>query len=230
MINPQYLRVVCWKWKQPGYRSQFTSKHVNVLYRMIKRHYHQPFEMVCITDDGEGLHSGIRVIPLWDDWRECGRCTVRLKLFSEEMRRIIGPRFVSIDLDVVITGDITPIWDIEEDFKINAIAVKGQPYNGGMFIMNAGARKQAWEKFEGMTSMDKAHQMGYKGSDQAWLPLILGANEPTWGPDDGVYSYRGSIKRTSLPENARMVFFQGIQDPWDRKTQQESPWIKSHWK
>jgi len=230
MIDPHYLRVVCWKWHERGYRSEFVSRYANVLYRMIKLNYQSPFEMVCITDNPDGLHSDIRTIPLWNDWRECGRCTVRLKLFSKEMRYIIGPRIVSVDLDVVITGDITSLWDTHEEFKINAIAVSGQPYNGGMFIMDAGSRRQVWEKFNGISSMDNAHRLGYKGSDQAWLPYILGPDEPTWGPDDGVYSYRGGVRRNNLPENAKMVFFQGVQDPWDREAQRESPWIKKYWK
>ena len=88
---------VCWKWKTPGYRSQFTAEHVNILYRMIQRNYQNDFELCCITDDSEGINKDIRIIPLWDDLRDVARCTVRLKAFSEEAAEIIGPRFCSID-------------------------------------------------------------------------------------------------------------------------------------
>lgn len=44
------LTVVTFKWKTPGYRAVFESKHVNILRRMVLRHYPDPVRFVCFTD------------------------------------------------------------------------------------------------------------------------------------------------------------------------------------
>jgi hypothetical protein len=63
------LTVCCWKWKGPAnYRSQFAAEHVNVLARMVARHYAKPHRFVCITDDAEGIDPEIGIVPLWDDF------------------------------------------------------------------------------------------------------------------------------------------------------------------
>ena len=63
------LTVVTFKWKTPGYRAVFESKHVNILRRMVLRHYPDPVRFVCFTDDPVGLAEGIEAHPLRDDHR-----------------------------------------------------------------------------------------------------------------------------------------------------------------
>jgi hypothetical protein len=114
------LAVVCWKWKPKiGYRSTFCAEHVNVLRSMVERHYRKPHQLVCITDDGAGIDPRVRVVPLWQDHARLPSphggnnpsCYRRLRAFSAEAAELIGPRFVSVDLDCVITGDMRPVWD-----------------------------------------------------------------------------------------------------------------------
>src|SRR3990167_2838488 len=110
------LQIVTFFWNDPQAKHkgsyEFTVDHVNKLQRGFEKHLKLPHEFVCITDNPNGIDSSkIRILPLWNDFRDLGRCFTRLKIFSEEMEKLIGPRFVQIDLDVVLVGDVTLIFD-----------------------------------------------------------------------------------------------------------------------
>ncbi len=45
------LQVITFKWSQPGYRSKYDATHVNIMQRMVARHYPHPHKFVCITDE-----------------------------------------------------------------------------------------------------------------------------------------------------------------------------------
>jgi len=240
------LRIVTWKWRAPGYRTQFSAATVNVLRRAVRRHYDQPHQFVCVTDDPEGLDPDIEVVPLWSDWREIPSphgaaqpsCYVRLKAFAPEMREVLGDRFVSIDLDAVIVGDLTPLFSRPEPFVIWRHALPGRQtngplgrYNGSMWMMTAGARSEVWTQFRGAASGREAYQAGQHGSDQGWMQHVMGPDEAGWTSADGVYSYKYQILATHggrLPANARIVFFHGKPDPWDPEPQQRA-WVREHW-
>lgn len=233
------LRVVCWKWMPRNeYRSHFTHDHVNTLKRMVERNYRHPHEFVCITDNWKHLDSGVRVIPLWKDFQTLDSphgpynpsCYRRLRAFAPEASELIGERFVSLDLDVVITGDCAPLWNRDEDFVIWGDNSRTTPYNGSMWLLRAGSRTKAWSEFDPVKSPKLARDKGFHGSDQAWLSYIL-PGEPRWTEDDGVKSYRVHVKRNGgeLPKGSRIVFFNGHVDPWDCGAQRNSPWIKDYY-
>lgn len=231
------LTVVTWKWKQSSYRSSFGPKQVNTLHAMVKRHLHVPFEFKCITDDPVGIDPAIKIVPLWDVPRVVlppgkPNCYRRLRAFAPEAAELIGPRFLSLDLDTVITGDITPLVERVEDFVIWGDTNPSTPYNGSMFLLSAGCRPQVWTKFDPTNSPIKTRNAGYIGSDQAWIGLVLGKNEARWTRKDGVYSFRNEIKkiRKDLPADARIIFFHGRSDPWDSSVQARYPWIKDHYR
>lgn len=235
------LDVICWKWKPAGqYRSTFGPETVNTLRRMVARHYSKPHRFSCITDDPHGIDPDVRIIPLWDDLAKVPSpygaghpsCYRRLKAFSTEAANIIGPRFVSLDLDCVITGDMSPVWDRPDDFVIWGDTARGTPYNGSMFLMTAGARRQVWEKFDQVQSPKLGRMMNYIGSDQAWIGACLGPNEKKWTRRDGVYSYRNEIRNRGggIPIDARIVFFHGAFDPWMPQIQSRHPWVLRHYR
>jgi hypothetical protein len=234
------LSVVTWKWKPaPGYRSTFGPKMVYVLRRMVKRHYRKPHRFICVTDDPSGLDRHVEVVQLWPDCANIPSphgghnpsCYRRLKAFAPEARDWFGPRFVSIDLDTVIVGDVTPLWDRPEDFIMWGETNPRSFYNGSMFQMTAGARKQVWERFDPLTSPREAFQAGRFGSDQGWISHVLGKGEATWGREDGVYSYRVHLKPNGgeLPPDARIVMFHGRTDP-DSHEAQQLPWVREHYR
>lgn len=233
------LVVSCFKWKpHAGYRSEFRPETVNVLRAMVARHYPDPHAFVCITDDARGIDPDIRIVPLWSDFASVpsphgGKnpsCYRRLKLFSAEAQQILGPRFVNLDLDCVITGDLRPLWNRPEDFMAWGDTHPRTYYNGSMILMTAGARKQVWETFDPARSPKLSMQAGCYGSDQGWISYCLGPKEAKWTKADGVYSYRNHLKTvTGLPGNARMVMFHGSDDPWMPRVQARHPWIAQHW-
>lgn len=235
------LDVVCWKWTAPGYRSAFSADHVNTLAGMVRRNYPSPHRFSCITDDPRGLDPAIRHIPLWPDLAHLPNpgnkagpsCYRRLRAFARDAADLIGPRFVSLDLDCVIVGDLRPLWDRPEDFVIWGDTARGTPYNGSMWLLRAGARPQAWEQFHPIRSPQEGKRRGYIGSDQAWLGVVLGPNEARWRAEDGVYSYRNQVQappnRGRLPDNARVVFFHGKEDPWHTEPQKLT-WVREHYR
>jgi len=242
------LDVICFKWYTPNYRSKFDANTVNVLRNMVARHLRLPHRFTCITDDWKGIDSGIRIIPLWDTFSTVPNpsnprnpsCYRRLPIFSEEAREIIGERIACLDLDAVITNDITTLFDHEHDFVIwggQSVQPRARGgkvyswYNGSLMYLRAGTRTRVWTEFDPKTSPQKAHLANARGSDQGWISYVLGNKERIWSTDDGVYSYRNQIatSRHRLPANARFVAFHGHYDPWMPEVQRANPWIREHY-
>ena len=240
-LAAESLTFVCWKWRPPsGYRSQFAASTVNVLFSMLSRHYHKPFSLVCVTDDPTGIRSEVRIVPLWSDYANLPSphgngnpsCYRRLKMFSREAVDLFGPRFVSIDLDVVICADITGLFDNQLDFKMYGDTARGTPYNGSLIQHRAGTRTQLWENFDPKTSPLLGLQKRYVGSDQAWIAVCLGTKEAKFTRADGVFSYRDEIAPTGglLPPTAKMVIMHGHVDPWAPIMQRKNSWIREHYR
>lgn len=237
------ISFVCMKWKpRQGYRSQFGPETVNVLARMVRRHYTKPSRFICVTDDPTGIDSSVEIVPLWSDHANVpspsgGRgpsCYRRLKLFAREAGETFGERIVSIDLDCVITGNIEALFAGGEDFKIWGDTARGTPYNGGLFMLKAGTRPQVWEAFDPIRGPAKGRRLGYIGSDQAWIGACLGPNEPKWSAKDGVYSFRNQIApprgNGQLPQGASVVMLHGHWDPWGAGMAQRYRWIAEHYR
>lgn len=239
------LGVGCFKWRPPGhYRSTFTGEAVNVLARMVARHYARPHRFVCFTDDATGIDPAlVQVVPLWDDHARLPSphgagnpsCYRRLRLFDGAFARpLLGERFVTLDLDVVVTGDLAPLWDRPEDFVIWGDTAKGTPYNGSMVLQSVGARQQVWDEFDPVESPKRSRALGYIGSDQGWIGACLGVHERKWTKADGVWSYRNEIApprgNGMLPPGARIVIMHGHVDPWSPSTHARHRWVKEHYR
>lgn len=247
--DPDLVRtVVCWKWKAfPGYRSKFEARHVNVFASMIRRNTRVPVEVVCITDDAEGITECDRVIPLWDEFADIASaadrhpgsqknpsCYRRLRMFRADAAEWLGRRIISMDIDVVVTGDITPILTCSADFAAWGDTNPTTYYNGGLVMLDAGARPQVYEFFKANPELAKqrGRQLKQFGSDQAWLGACLGPFEKKLGKEDGVFSFRNHIQNRTggrLPPGARLVFFHGHFDPWGEAAQR-LPWVRQHWR
>lgn len=232
------LKIVSFKWQKTKsgfvmpYDCPYGDKHVLIHKNMFERHLTIQHEYICITDKPI---VGVKCLPLWDKCRELGGCFNRLYTFSYDMKEIIGERFACVDLDVVITGNVDNIFGCKDDFRINSyksVNPQNDPdqyYNGGLYIMNAGARAEVWGKFK-YDQSPALCEAGYKkkqciGSDQAWIRLTLGKKEKRFTEMDGVYEYR-QVQNKGLPENASMVFFAGNRDP----STCPDRWVKEHWK
>lgn len=246
------LTIVAMKWKRNTtghiipHVIDYGPDHVNRLYSSLKRNLTIPFRFVLISDDFSGLFAGIEKIQIWDTFSELGGCYRRLFLFSDNIRKYLGDRFVSIDLDCVITGNLDTIFSRKEDFIINEYPIEEnnnathQYYNGGLFMMTAGCRKQVWDIFSKKPlkiieeikerNKDKA-RLELIGSDQAVLAHLLGPGEALFNKKDGVYDYRKLSRQgggKELPDDAKIVLFPGKRDP---STQYyNNKWIQEKWK
>lgn len=234
------IGVVTFKWSKPGYRSQFTAEHVNTLQRMVARHFPHPHRFICFTDDPAGLAPEVDARRLWTKHATVSSphgdrnpaCYRRLRLWARDAANLVGlTRFVTLDLDCVITGDLGPLWLRREDVVLYRGQAARTHYNGSMALILAGSRPAVWEEFDPDTSPSIAYRAGFFGSDQAWISYRLGPQEPTWGIGDGVYSYRNDIAPNGgrLPSNARIVFFHGKVDPWSDEAQRLA-WVRENYR
>jgi hypothetical protein len=222
---------------------------------MLKRHLTLPHEVVCVTDMPEGIDSSVRIVPMWPDLCQFGRCYRRLKVFDPAMAEVLGPRIVSIDLDTVITGNIDHLFDRPEPFVIwgDPSRMQHTPYCGSLFMLDIGYRPDVFIGFDADRAQNLRKTHGAIGSDQAWMGhLIKGA--PTWGKADGIYSFRLDVqirvpirqrgfvagrqqfaprpafRNGDLPENARVVFFHGAEDPSQTHLHVQHKWIAANWR
>jgi hypothetical protein len=223
------LTVMCWFWAQPGSRTQFTATHVNIWAAMIRRHCTLDIRLACVTDIPEGIDPSIEIIapPGFHDGLQTSRwkggrpsCYRRLAMFAPDAGKIFGERFVSMDLDVVIGGNIDAILSREEDIVICAPSQVGARwlYNGSMVMMDAGCRPCVYEDF----TPEKAEQASrrFVGSDQAWLAYSLGGGEALFKPSDGVV-------RWGSAHEGPMVFFPGNVKPWHAISH---PFVAEHYR
>jgi hypothetical protein len=241
------LTVVCWRWKPAlGYRSKFEAEHVNIWARMIRRNYSGPMQLVCITDDPVGITEVDRIIPLWDEFADIHSphdstrgpkrnpsCYRRLRMFSDWAVENIGKRIISIDLDIVVTGDLTPIFERTEDIVLWGDTNPTTRYNGSLILHTAGRFTDVYEEFkkDPKACIARGTALRQFGSDQAWLGAKLGPNRAKYGTSDGVYSFRVHLDkgRNPLPDNARLISFHGNLDPfgdWAQKLK----WVRESYR
>ena len=224
------LRIVCLKWSDRAWERtyerprffRYTAAHVNRLARMVGRNLALAHEVVCITDDADGIDDSVRTVPLWGIGG-ADRYFHKLALFSPEMAETIGPRFVFLDLDCVVVGDLTPLFDRPDDFVI--WRGRRTAYNVSLFLMDAGARRQVWQAFDPADWADPGAALRRLGPEQAFICDRLG-EEAVYTRDDGVLIFPRDC-RWSLPPDARIVFFNGNRDP---SRYRRVPWIAQHWR
>jgi len=161
---------------------------------MIWRHLHVPFRFFCITDDSLGLHPAIVPFKLWDDYSDTPGCFRRLKIFSTEMKKYFGDRILSVDLDCVITGDITSLVERDEDFVIWGEEWRKTKYCGSLFLLRTGSRAQVWEGFNLEQYPPRRDKMYPKGTDQWRISDCLYPGEATYTSRDGIYNLEFDVR------------------------------------
>jgi hypothetical protein len=210
------ITVLTWLWKQPGGRTTFTATHVNIWAAMIRRHCTLDIRLACVTDMPDGIDPSIRIIRPPGEWEDLQTsrwkgtrpsCYRRIAMFRRGAGRIFGRRFVCMDLDCVIGGNIDRILSRNEDFVICSPSQQGPRYlyNGSMILMTAGARPQVYDRFNPEEA--EVASKRFVGSDQAWIGHILGEGEAMFKPPD--------VVRWGREREGRIMFFPGNVKPWD---------------
>lgn len=236
------ITVLLWLWN--GWRPVYDFKHVNASLSMLDEHMDVPYKPVCITDNPAGIQC--ETFPIWDiEFRIHGfekalpirqpramprgmrlkarplkmrpNSYRRLKVFSEWGAEQWPGKVLSIDLDAVICKKMSPLIT-DHDFRINK--GKAAPYNGAMWMLRTGTRRQAWDQFSSQ-ALRQTTARRWVGSDQAWLSLVL-PGEATWGKEDGIYHY----SQTAIVEDmsaCRIMFTAGVTKPWHPMFAQRFP-------
>ena len=235
------LSVVCWKWG-----TLFGPEYVNRLASMLRRHLRAPYTLSCITDDPSGIDcEGLGVAPVQMEGRfdahaglRAGNraCFRRLRLLGKDMADVFGPRVLQLDLDVVLVGDVTPLFDRPDPLVLVEQANTGTgrvTHNPSMLLMDAGVLDGAWAEFDAapLETWHAARDRGWGCSDMAVINDYVARNAvpaATWGEADGVQAYWRPENKQLRP-GARAVLFFGRANPGDADVQAASPWISEYW-
>lgn len=207
------LSIVCWKWG-----IKFEASHVNVLRSMLDRHLHIPHRLCCVTAESEGIDGDVTIVeppPVIDGFR----CRRRLAQYSEDMRATVGERMLALDLDVVLTDDVTPLFNRPEPLVLWKVGY-AKVYSGSVQLMHTGWLDFLWKLYR----KDPEWVLSYaspkgNGSDQAMLNWFLNWMEyypPEWTERDGIYTFFGKgyeklahhgvgPQSQRLPDGCRMV-------------------------
>lgn len=211
------LIVTTWMWgtKYPGH-------YLARLERGVRRHLRAWHRfLVCEPPAGDE--------PLWKG------CLCRLRMFSPLWQRANGikegDRIVMLDLDMVITGPLDPLFDTDRDFAIlqGANAANPCPYNGSVIQIRAGAHADVWDDFS-LEAVAKVPKYEFP-DDQGWLWHKIPRAPEAWkvGPTSGIYAFKKPQwpRGDALPAGARLVCFPGHRDPVMFKN---LPWIQEFWR
>lgn len=211
------LHVATWSWGK-----KYTTAYLERLMAGVKRNLKQVHSFLVIDE------RRIRAVdkPLLQG------CLIRLEVFdpaSQERWGIKpGDRIAVLDLDLIVTGPLDPLFDREDSFTIlqGVNTSNPNPYNGSVWMLKAGEHADVWTDF----SLDAVRRVPYFAfpDDQAWMRHKI-PNAAAFGAVDGVYAFKknGWPPGDALPGNARIVAFPGHRDPAQFT---HLDWVKAHWR
>ncbi len=223
------LIVASWLWG-----TKWGVDYSQKLFAGLRRNIKQDYRTVLISDRHPADSGADMVcqIPA-EDYPLLDRlgCLARMRIFSKEMQEqmgaVKGDRIVNIDVDAVITGNIDPLFNGDDEFRIlqHINSTNPNPYNGSLWQFRAGERHDVWDEF----SLEAAFKVKYHAipDDQGWLWSRF-PNAAAYTREDGVYGFkkRGWETGKELPANARVVVFPG-RSPEKYK---ELDWVERHWR
>ena len=159
-------------------------------------------------------------------------CFARLRMFDPMWQMVHGirpgDRLVCMDLDLIVTGQIDPLFDRPDDFCILQGINAANPCrcNGSLWMLRAGYRPDVWGDF----SLETVKSVPYYDfpDDEGWFEHKI-PNAGAWGPRDGVYAFKkpGWPRGEEKPPHARVVAFPGWRDP---SMFEHLEWVRNHWR
>ena len=238
-----HLNIICYKWG-----TKYGADYVNILHAMVKRNLSVPHTFHCITDDPTALQEDIIDHPLPDYgvegiWR-------KLATFQKDFLGLEGQYVVSIDLDVVIVGNLDFLADRpEESFLIArnwSRKTGGARGSGSIYRLKVGSHAFIWDRFiaDQENAVDRYHGKNRDIGEQNWL----NANIETFRyfPEGKVVSFKrhchakghylfGKIGacldlstacwgKATLPKDAVVVSFHGDPLPPDVMFKRSGQW------
>jgi len=239
----QMIHIICLKWG-----TKYGAEYVNRLYRAVKRNVSPDvnYDFWCFSDDLNGLDRGIikNTLPYGSQIESWWN---KLWLFSNEMPVARGDRIFYIDLDTVITGDITDFLTVKipniivlRDFY-HDIARSANNIGSGLMTWHHGDYDFVWKKF--IANPESAIQRMHPHGDQHWVDMNV-TKKTLWQDvlPDRVVSYKVHCAG-GLPPKASIICYHGqpsipesAVSGHDCRTATRSwhvppqPWILDHWR
>lgn len=208
------IHVFTWIWG-----TKYGPEYKDRLMFGVAGHFRQPHKFKAVRP------------PDHDPLIEIPGCFTRLRMFDPAWQRAAGinpgDRMVCLDLDLVVTGELDPLFTRPQPFGIlqGVNAANPCPFNGSVWWLDAGYRPDVWADF----SIEAAATVPFYDfpDDQAWLAARL-PDAAAIGPADGAYAFHkpGWPRGEALPRDARLVAFPGWRDPAGFT---HIDWIRKHW-
>jgi hypothetical protein len=209
------LTVATWIWGTK-YRGDYIAR----LDYGLRRNLRSPFRFIVLNPFAA------------DMWLRDG-CLCRMRLFDPGFQEIYGIKngehVAVLDLDIVITGRLDPLFERDESLVIlaGANAANPCPFNGSVMMMTAGANVDLWADLNADV-LQTIPRYEFP-DDQGWIHFKR-PNAATWqvGSSSGIYAFRkpGWPPGDELPVDARLVAFPGRRDPSQFT---HLPWVKKFW-
>ena len=205
--------------------TKYGPEYVNKLYAMVKRHLSLDFQMVCLTDNAQGIRQEVLCLPIPALDLPAGipeRGWTKLVTFSENLYGLKGT-VLFLDVDVVIVGKLDEFFQHPGEFLI--IHDYNRPWrvtgNSSVYRFELGAHPEILshfrENFEDIRKKfrneqaylsDVLHKAGkLKYWPATWCPSFKYHSIPKWP-----FNY---WKEPSVPSGARVVIFHGECNPPD---------------
>lgn len=244
---------------------EFGPRHVEVLFKQLDKARKSPefggydISFALFSDCPVASDFPLDLVtyyPLWDRFREMGRCFVRLGLFKQDFRNKMAPPnaiWINIDLDVVITDPEgflrVMLKDHEQAFTGYRDSKNPRCYSGALWKLDPryGDVSHVYGTFDHMYQVC-GHSGGiepffnswsapgeFVGSDQCWITTALGEFTYPRKIDnltDFVYDYWTieDLPGGALPERCVCVFMNGKRrDSSMSEFQQKHDWIIENW-
>ena len=248
--------IICIKWG-----TLFGPEYVNRLYSGVRRNIDADVRFFCMTEHSEGFHPDIEVLDLpVEPFLEPMNAALAVANRQGAMRKtslfrsglipdLDGP-LLGFDLDVVVTGDLTPIWKMSPGkvaMRHDWIeARKGRPTgHGSVFRFDPALHGYLYTELleNPYSEVEKA-----RGSEQRYTShKAMDRGDFDYIPSDLVVSFKHGcldlppmnyLRAPKLPENARVVCFHGRPKMTEAvdgyrgslfRRSLPSDWLKDHW-
>lgn len=230
------ISVVCWRWGR-----LFSPAYVERMRSMLARQLRLPHRVYCVTDDVHAVPDGVVPIPI-TEYAHTTRCRRRMVQFSRAFGEYVGPRFLALDLDMVITGDITELVDRPEPLVGWRVGYAGV-ISGSFLLMDTGILHALYAAYAANPDWIPELTGERNASDQAmlnwWLRRNPVAGMAEWTEANGIVTWFGSgyerlehrgmgPHRPALLPGARLVVLGSA----DKAVLDEGryDWVREHWR
>lgn len=240
------VHIVLCLWK--GWRPVYDFRDVRATARLLRAAgFDRPQDrIVCATNmvPSVWMPPECELAPLWPEptgpeVRHKPTCFRRLRLFDPVLQAQLGIEpgeiIMSVDLDTIpLPSKHSPMPRLLEALEASDFAAMGgmaSRLHGSLWAFRAGSHSNLWTDFDPVKSPAAMHRDGHLrginrqvGSDQAWMSYRLPLTVPTWGKEQGVYSWnRHHTLSPSWSSNACFWAFAGHHKPRGDLVQQLRP-------